>query len=309
MHYRQLGRSGLRVSVLTLGTMTFGGKGVFAKTGDTDLAGARRLVDRCLEAGVNLFDTADVYSWGGSEEMLGEALRGRRDRSLVTTKARMRMGDGPNDAGLSRHHLVACLRGQPAAPRHRPHRPLPAARLGRPDAAGGDAAGAGRPGPCRQGPLRRLLELLGLALDEGAGRQPSGSAWSASSPSRSTTRWRRARPSTSWCPIAVDQGVGILVWSPLAGGLLTGKYRRDRPDPPGSRHLNDWGEPPIRDEGRLHAIVDELVASPPGAAAASPPPRSRWPGCSAGRACAPRWWSGRATRRSSTTTWVPPTSS
>ena len=81
MHYRQLGRSGLRVSVLTLGTMTFGGKGVFAKTGDTDLAGAQRLVDRCIEAGINLFDTADVYSWGVSEEILGAALRAGASRS------------------------------------------------------------------------------------------------------------------------------------------------------------------------------------------------------------------------------------
>ena len=79
MQYRQLGRSGLRVSVLTLGTMTFGGRGVFGKTGDTDVAGARRLVDCALEAGINLFDTADVYSWGVSEEILGEVLRGRRD--------------------------------------------------------------------------------------------------------------------------------------------------------------------------------------------------------------------------------------
>ena len=105
MHYRQLGRSGLRVSALTLGTMTFGGQGVFAKTGETDLAGAKRLVDRCIEAGINLFDTADVYSWGVSEEILGAALEGKRNSVLVTTKARMKMGDGPNDAGLSRQHL------------------------------------------------------------------------------------------------------------------------------------------------------------------------------------------------------------
>jgi aryl-alcohol dehydrogenase-like predicted oxidoreductase len=80
---------------------------VFAKTGDTDLAGAKRLVDRCVDAGINLFDTADVYSWGVSEEILGEALKGKRQSVLVTTKARMTMGEGPNDAGLSRHHLIA----------------------------------------------------------------------------------------------------------------------------------------------------------------------------------------------------------
>src|SRR5919197_3116996 len=107
MEYRQLGRSGLRVSALTLGTMTFGGKGSFAAVGSTDLEAATRQIDMCLDAGVNLIDTADVYSAGLSEEILGEALEGRRDRVLLATKARMPMGGGPNDAGLSRHHLIA----------------------------------------------------------------------------------------------------------------------------------------------------------------------------------------------------------
>src|SRR3712207_776570 len=106
MDYRQLGRSGLRVSALTLGTMTFGGRGDFANLGATDVAGARRQVDLCLDAGVNLIDTADVYSDGLSEEIVGEVLEGRREDLLVATKARMPMGAGPNDAGLSRHHLL-----------------------------------------------------------------------------------------------------------------------------------------------------------------------------------------------------------
>ena len=107
MRYRQLGASGLRVSVLTMGTMTFGGKGGFASVGSTDVEGARRQLDRCLEAGVNLVDTADVYSDGLSEEIVGQVLEGRREDVLLATKARMPMGDGPNDAGLSRHHLVS----------------------------------------------------------------------------------------------------------------------------------------------------------------------------------------------------------
>src|ERR1043165_7039773 len=109
MDYRQLGRSGLRVSALTLGTMTFGGRGNFADVGSTDVAGAARQIDMCLDAGVNLIDTADVYSNVVSEEIVGEvtALSGRRARALVATKARMPMGDGPNDAGLSRHHIIA----------------------------------------------------------------------------------------------------------------------------------------------------------------------------------------------------------
>src|SRR4051812_49809509 len=109
MDYRQLGHSGLRVSALTLGTMTFGGRGNFAKVGATDAAVPPRQVDMCLDAGVNVIDTADVYSDGLSEEIVGKTLKGRRDRVLLATKARMPMGDGPNDAGLSRHHLIeAC---------------------------------------------------------------------------------------------------------------------------------------------------------------------------------------------------------
>jgi aryl-alcohol dehydrogenase-like predicted oxidoreductase len=107
MEYRQLGRSGLRVSVLTLGTMTFGGRSFFAKTGNTDVAGARRMIDTCLDAGVNLIDTANMYSLGASEEIIGEALAGKREAALITTKVRMRVGKGPNEGGLSRHHIIA----------------------------------------------------------------------------------------------------------------------------------------------------------------------------------------------------------
>ncbi|MGZ4271724.1 MAG: aldo/keto reductase, partial [Solirubrobacteraceae bacterium] len=106
MDYRQLGRCGLRVSTLTLGTMTIGDAGPSASIGSVDLDGARRQIDLCLDAGVNLIDTADVYSAGASEELVGQALVGRRDRVLLATKARMPMGEGPNDAGLSRHHLI-----------------------------------------------------------------------------------------------------------------------------------------------------------------------------------------------------------
>src|SRR6266540_1474934 len=107
MEYRHLGRSGLQVSVLTMGTMTFGGTGVFANVGSTGVDEARRQVDQCLEAGVNLIDTADVYSNGMSEEIVGEVLKGRREQVLLATKVRMPMGPGPNDAGLSRHHIVS----------------------------------------------------------------------------------------------------------------------------------------------------------------------------------------------------------
>jgi aryl-alcohol dehydrogenase-like predicted oxidoreductase len=106
MEYRQLGQSGLMVSVLSLGTMTFGGRTIFSKVGATDVDGARRQVDLCLEAGVNLFDTANVYSDGVSEEILGEAVEGRRDDLLLATKVRMVVGPGANDGGVSRYHLI-----------------------------------------------------------------------------------------------------------------------------------------------------------------------------------------------------------
>jgi aryl-alcohol dehydrogenase-like predicted oxidoreductase len=106
VEYRTLGGSGLRVSVLTMGTMTFGGTGGFADVGSTGLVEARRQVDMCLDAGINLIDTADVYSVGLSEEIVGEVLDGRRDRVLLATKVRMPMGEGSNDAGLSRHHVI-----------------------------------------------------------------------------------------------------------------------------------------------------------------------------------------------------------
>src|SRR4051795_8696655 len=107
MEYRNLGRSGLKVSTITFGTMTFGGTGFFANAGSTDVDEATRLLDVALDHGVNLLDTANVYSHGVSEEILGQALKGRRDRTLIATKVRHDMGDGPNDAGLSRHHIIA----------------------------------------------------------------------------------------------------------------------------------------------------------------------------------------------------------
>ena len=170
MEYRLLGKSGLKVPVLSLGTATFGGVDEFFNAfGGTDVAEATRLVDICLEAALTMFDSADVYSGGHAEEILGQAIKGRRDQVLISTKATFGTGPGPNDVGSSRYHLIASGRGQPAPPGHRLHRPVPAARLRRDDAGRGDAAHARRPGARRQDPLHRLLELLRLAPDEVAG--------------------------------------------------------------------------------------------------------------------------------------------
>ncbi len=217
-----------------------------------------------LDAGVNLIDTADVYSDGAAEEIVGEALEGRRDRVLLATKARVR--DGP---GTERRRPLAPppdrgLRGQPAPAADRSHRPLPGARVGRPDAAGGDARRARAPRAERQGPLRRLLELRRLAGDEGARdraaigsagvRQPAGLPVAAGALGRVRDRPLGDRPG----PRPADL-------EPAGGGLLSGKYRRGQPPPPGSRHAGEWSEPPVYDEDKLYDTIESLVEIADGA--------------------------------------------
>jgi aryl-alcohol dehydrogenase-like predicted oxidoreductase len=258
MDYRQLGRSGLRVSALTLGTMTFGGRSIFAQVGSTDARAAARQLDLCLDAGVNLIDTANVYSEGASEEIVGEILEGRRDRVLVATKARMAMGEGPNDAGLSRHHLIAECEAS-LRRLHLDHIDLYQVH---------EWDGAT--------PLEETLEALDTLVRDGKVRYVGCSNYAgwhvmkalAISDRRGLQRFAsqqihytlQAREAEyELVPIAVDQGVGILVWSPLAGGLLSGKYRRGEDPPEGSRHLTQWNEPPVHDEETLYDIVDVLL--------------------------------------------------
>jgi aryl-alcohol dehydrogenase-like predicted oxidoreductase len=259
MDYRQLGRSGLRVSALALGTMTFGGRGNFAKTGTTDSAGARRQLDMALDAGVNLIDTADVYSAGLSEELVGQAVAGRRDRLLLATKARFRMGEGPNDAGLSRHHLIraceASLRrlGTDHIDLYQLHEwdgqtPLEET-LETLDTL--VRSGKVRYVGCSNYTGWQLLKALGVADRHGYQRFVSQQI-------HYSLQAREAE--YELIPAALDQGLGVLVWSPLAGGLLSGKYRRGAGDPEGSRRLAGWSEPPVRDEDQLYDTVDVLVA-------------------------------------------------
>ena len=258
MDYRQLGNSGLRVSALTLGTMTFGGRDKFANVGSTDVDGATRQVDMCLDAGVNLIDTADVYSGGLSEEIVGRTIRGRRDRVLLATKARMPMGDGPNDAGLSRHHLI---RACEASLRRLDTDYIDLYQVHEWDGAT---------------PLEETLDALDHLVNSGKVRYIGCSNYAGwhvmkalgISERRGLQRFvsqqiyysLQARDAEyELVPVSLDQGLGILVWSPLAGGLLSGKYRRGEQGPEGSRHLTDWNEPPVRNEDQVYDIVDALV--------------------------------------------------
>jgi aryl-alcohol dehydrogenase-like predicted oxidoreductase len=258
MEYRALGRSGLRVSVLTMGTMTFGGRGPFANVGSTSADEARRQVDQCLEAGVNLVDTADVYSGGAAEEILAHALRGRRDEMLVATKVRMPMGDGPNDAGLSLHHIVS---GCEASLRRLGTDHIDLYQLHEWDGLTPvEETLAALDLLVRAGKVRyvgvsnyagwQLMKALGVAGRDGLPAFVSQQIYYS----------LQAREAEyELIPAAVDQGLGVLVWSPLAGGLLSGKYRRDRQPQGGSRQLTDWNEPPVRDPEALFDTVEALV--------------------------------------------------
>jgi aryl-alcohol dehydrogenase-like predicted oxidoreductase len=254
MEYRQLGRSGLKVSALSLGTMTFGGKGAFAKTGSTDVEGARRQIDLCLGAGINLFDTADVYSAGRSEEILGAALKGKRDKVLVASKARFRMGDGPNDAGSSRFHLVTAVE---ASLKRLGTDHIDLYQLHEWDGVT---------------PLEETLEALDTLVRSGKVRYvglSNFSGWHLMKTIAAAELEKFVRPVSQQIhytlqareaeyelvPISLDQGLGILVWSPLAGGLLSGKYRRGHTPPEGTRQLANWGEPPVHDQEKLYDII------------------------------------------------------
>jgi aryl-alcohol dehydrogenase-like predicted oxidoreductase len=258
MEYRQLGRSGLRISTLTLGTMTFGGKGGFSAVGSTDIEGARRQIDMALDAGVNLIDTADVYSQGTAEELVGEAIKGKRDDLLLSTKVRMPMGSGPNDAGLSRHHILS---GAEASLRRLGTDHIDIYHVHEWDG---------------QTPVEETLSTLDTLVQSGKVRYLAASnyaGWQLMKALAAADRHDYQRFAAQQIyysleardaeyelvPLALDQGLGILVWSPLAGGLLSGKFRRDAAQPENSRHLSGWNEPPVRNEDRLYDTIEVLL--------------------------------------------------
>lgn len=259
MEYRTLGRSGLKVSALSMGTFTFGGQGPFAMVGTQGVAEARRLVDCCIDYGVNLFDTANMYSTGLSEKILGEVLANRRDQVLVTSKARMRIGDGPNDEGVSRYHLIREC-----------EKTLQNLRTDHIDIYymhEWDGAT----------PVDEKMAALDTLVSQGKVRYvgcSNYSGWHIMKSLQASERDRRVRFVTQQIhytleareaeyellPISVDQGLGVLVWSPLAAGLLSGKHQRSQPVAEGSRQAAGWTEPPIRNQDRLWDIVDVLVS-------------------------------------------------
>jgi aryl-alcohol dehydrogenase-like predicted oxidoreductase len=262
MEYRQLGASGFSVPALTLGTGTFGGQGeLFKAWGETGVAEATRLVDVCLEAGLNMFDSADIYSAGASEEILGQAIRGRRERVLISTKGTFRNGEGPNDVGSSRHHLTraveASLRrlGTDYIDLHQLH--------------AFDA----------MTPVEEALETLDVLVRAGKIRYigcSNFSGWHLMKSLAAAEKYGLPRyvahqayysiigRDYEWelMPLAIDQRVGAVVWSPLGWGRLTGRIRRGHPLPETTRlkgqKSNEAG-PPVDNE-YLYKIVDAIDA-------------------------------------------------
>jgi aryl-alcohol dehydrogenase-like predicted oxidoreductase len=261
MEYRLLGGSGLKVPVLSFGAGTFGGGTEFfnAWGATADLAEAQRIVDICLEAGVNLFDTADIYSYGRSEEVLGEAIAGKRDKVLISTKTTFRFGDGPNDVGSSRHHLRQALEGS-------------LRRLGTDyvdiyHLHGFDA----------MTPIEEVQDTLNKFVREGKVRYiacSNFSGWHLMKSLAVADRYGWTRfvahqvyysligREYEWelMPLGLAEKVGALVWSPLGWGRLTGKIRRGQPLPEVSRlHKTAEMGPPV-DNDYLYTVVDALDA-------------------------------------------------
>ncbi|MFI6167239.1 aldo/keto reductase [Nocardia sp. NPDC051052] len=258
MEYRRLGASGLLVPALSFGAGTFGGRGeLFSAWGDTDAEQARRLVDISLEAGVTMFDTADVYSDGASEEVLGAAIKGRRDQLLISTKASLPTGPSPTQAGSGRARLIGAVEAS-------------LRRLGTDylDLFQLHAFDAGTPVEevvAALDDLVRAGKIRYLGASNFAGWQLMKSL--AAADKHGLTRYVAHQVYYSlvgrdyeWelMPLGQDQGVGAVVWSPLGWGRLTGKIRRGQPLPAGSRlHQTAEAGPPVDDE-KLYDVVDVL---------------------------------------------------
>jgi aryl-alcohol dehydrogenase-like predicted oxidoreductase len=258
MEYRQLGRSGLKVSLHSLGTMNFAAEGFFGMIGSLAPKEAARLVDVAVDHGVNLLDTSNAYTTGKSEEVVGDILKDRSKQILVGTKVRFAMGEGPNEQGLSRFHIIEqCEASLKRLKRDR----IDIYYLHEWDGLT---------------PVEETMEALDTLVRQGKVRYPACSNFSGWHIMKCLMAAERHNFQRFVCqqihytieargaenellPIALDQGVGVQVWSPIAGGLLSGKFRRDSKPGDLSRHTSGWKEPPIRSEDRLWRIVDALV--------------------------------------------------
>jgi aryl-alcohol dehydrogenase-like predicted oxidoreductase len=255
MDYRLLGRTGLLVSTFGFGTTSFDGH---PEIGKIDDEGAFRQIAMALDAGVNLFDTADAYGGGRCEELLGKGLGRRRDDAVIATKLFVRTGPGPNDVGLSRKHIVTACEAS--------LRRLQTDYIDLLQTHGWDGVT----------PLEETLSAFDDLVQAGKVRYVGVSNYSAwhlmkalgISDQRGLARYAsqqihyslQAREAEyELIPLAIDQGVAVLVWSPLGGGLLSGKWRRDRSAPLGSRRMEGWPDPPIYDEEQFWEIIDALL--------------------------------------------------
>jgi aryl-alcohol dehydrogenase-like predicted oxidoreductase len=257
MEYRLLGRSGLKISTITMGTMTFGGS---AKIGNTDLRNAQRQIDLCLEAGVNFIDTANIYTRGVSEEIIGTAMDAARwKKAMIATKVRFKMGDGPNEQGLSRWHIIQQCE---ASLKRLKTDVIDLYQVHQWDGST---------------PLEETMEALDTLIKQGKVRYIGCSNYSGwhLMKALAVADKRNLQPFVSQqihytlhsreaeyelVPAGLDQGVGILVWSPIAGGLLSGKFRRGVTAPDGARHSGGHAEPPVYDWEKLYDIIDVVVS-------------------------------------------------
>ncbi|MQY67546.1 MAG: aldo/keto reductase, partial [Dehalococcoidia bacterium] len=257
MKMRFLGKTGIKVSELCFGTMTFGGRSFFKYVGQLGQKEANTLVDMSLEAGINFFDTADVYSQGLSEEMLGKALGKRRKGIILATKVRGKMGPGPNDVGLSRHHIIeacnASLKrlGTDYIDLYQVHNFDPDTPQEETMRALDDLV--------RQGKVRyigcsnysgwQLMKAMAISNKRG---------WERFVTLQALYSLLARDLENEMVPLCLDQGMGILVWSPLSGGFLSGKYRRGKPKPKGTRLTAPQPRFLQLDEEKGFDIVEEL---------------------------------------------------
>jgi aryl-alcohol dehydrogenase-like predicted oxidoreductase len=258
MDYRRLGHSGLRVPALSFGTATFGGGNEFFKAwGASDAQAAERLVDICLDHGVAMFDSADIYSDGLAEEILGQAIKGKRERLLISTKMTFPSGEGPNDYGSSRQHLTQAMHG---ALKRLGVETIDLLQLH---------------GQDYNTPVEETMATLDQFVREGKVRYVGASnfsGWHLMKANACAERYGYAKHVAhqvyysllnrdyEWelAELGRDQGIGALIWSPLGWGKLTGKIRRGQPAKPGTRAHDIAGTGPHFEEERLYKIIEAM---------------------------------------------------